>query len=296
MQRRASLKTLLTQPGVIYAGGVGDAAGAMIVEQVGYSAIFISGNYVNYTRGYPDGTLTMTEMAQRVGEIADRVTIPIIADGDDGYGDVLKVARTVREFEKAGASAVHLEDMINKKHGTLMPISQMVKRLKVAMEARRSSEFLIIARTDAVAPWAVRGKDLAKSEQDAFERVAAYAEAGADIILPVFVSTDWVKRFGNKISKPLLILGPDVVGADLESLNVKIVAFSTQMMPRSYLQMKSQYAQWLRDGLTDGVSAQGLMRGTEEDQKVRRDMAAMVGVPAENELLAQYEEDGEDAK
>jgi methylisocitrate lyase len=293
MKDRISLKALLKKPGVIYAGGVGDAAGALLVEHVGYPVVFVSGYYVNYTRGYPDGTLSLTEMAARVGEIADRVSIPVIADGEGGFGDVRKVARTVREFEKAGASAVHLEDMTDKKDGTLISTRQMVNNVKVALEARKSSEFLIVARTDAVAPWCEPGTDMATREQDAFERCVAYAEAGADIIMPVFASTDWLRRYGSKISKPMLILAPDVDGSELEPLNVKIIAFSTQMIPRTHMQLKSQYARWLQDRRTDGVPIPGKMRGTEADQEARREVDSLIGVPRENELLAQYEDKGD---
>ncbi len=136
MKPARKLRELLRAPGVIQAGGVGDAAQALIVQEVGFPAVYMSGSYVNFSYGLPDGTLTMSEIADRLGEIADRVSIPIIADADEGFGGILSVIRTVNKFEKAGASALHLEDLSTKKHGDPMPVPEMVKRLKAAMDAR----------------------------------------------------------------------------------------------------------------------------------------------------------------
>lgn len=302
MKATKKLRELLKAPGVIQAGGVGDAGQARLVEAVGYPAVYMSGSYVNYTYGVPDGTLTLSEIAARLAEIADRVSIPVIADADEGFGGVLKIIRTVHEFEKAGAAALHMEDMSVKKHGHPMPVPDMIKHLKVALEARDDLDFVIIARTDAMAPWREGVSiDRAACEKDAFERAVAYAEAGADVIMPMYPSMDWVKRYGNQIPKPLMpVCGvnashrppPGAVADDalpasefsvkeLEPFNVKIVIYPTNMLSRAFRFMKTQYAEWL---------AAGACVSTEQDAKDRWEVNVLVGVPEKYKILAKYEE------
>src|SRR3990172_4731233 len=102
----AKLRELIRCPGVIQAAGVGDAAQALLVQSVGYPAVYMSGAYVNYTHGLPDGSLTLSEIVNRLRQICDRVELPVIADADDGFGGVLNIIRTVRDFEKAGGAAL----------------------------------------------------------------------------------------------------------------------------------------------------------------------------------------------
>lgn len=296
------LRELLDAPGVIQAGGVGDAANALIVQAVGYPAVYVSGSFVNYTRGFPDGTLTMSEIAARVAEIASRVNVPVIADADEGFGGILHLIRTVREFERAGAAAIHLEDMSTKKHGHPMPVKEMVKRLKAALDARSNPDFVIIARTDAMAPWREGLSDnRAACERDAFERLVAYAEAGVDVVMPLYPPMDWVKRFGTQISKPLLPLyglnvshrppsGEEATGSlpvsdftvkELEPYNVKIVIYPVNIVARTFSIVKQEYAKWLEAGV---------FVATEQDQKDRWESNVLVGVPDRYKLLAKYEE------
>lgn len=282
MKTTEKLRQLLQNPGVIHAGGVGDAGQARLVQKVGYPAVYMSGSYVNHTRGFPDGTLTLNEIASRIAEITDRVDIPVIADADEGFGGVLKVMRTVRDFEKAGAAALHLEDMSEKKHGNPMPLRQMLTHLKVVLDTRQDPNFVIIARTDAMAPWRQGLKaNFAACEQEAFERSLAYADAGADVIMPLFPSTDWIKRYGNRIPKPLLLLPPELSGKELEPYNVKIIIYASSMLSRSFNFMEKQYARWLADGRFDA---------TEQDLKDREDANALVGVPEKEKILAKYQE------
>ncbi len=291
---------MLQSTGVIQAGGVGDAANALIVESVGYPAVYVSGSFVNYTHGLPDGTLTMTEIAARVAEIAARVNVPVIADGDEGFGGILQLIRTVEEFERAGAAAIHLEDMVTKKRGIPMPIAEMVMRLRAALDARVNPDFVIIARTDAMAPWrAGVEQNRAACEEEAFERACAYAEAGADVIMVMYPSMDWVKRYGRQISKPLMPLyglnvshRPPTVEApadlpvcdftvkELEPYNVKIVIYPVNIVARTFGIMKREYAKWLDEGI---------FVGTEQDQKDRWESNVLVGVPDKYKLLEKYE-------
>ncbi len=297
MNGPAKLRRLLSASGAIQAGGVGDAGQARLVEKVGYPAVYLSGAYVNHTRGYPDGTLTLSEIAQRVQEITERIDIPLIADADEGFGGTLKMARTVRDFERAGAAAIHLEDMISKKHGQPLAIPDMVNRLKVALDSRRDSNFAIIARTDAVAPWrpGVR-TDLARCEDDALERMHAYAEAGADLVMPLYASMSWLRRCGPQIAKPVVHLGgaakswlghnPEHLELDepadvLAACNVKLVIYGTSMLSRSFNFMEKEYRSWLAEGRFPANAQDEIDRVTAND---------LVGLPEKEAFLKKYGE------
>lgn len=175
------LRALLDTPGCHMAPGIADAMMALLVERAGFPAVYMTGNGTAATRlGVPDiGLLTMTEMADNAGRIADAVGIPLIADCDDGYGNPFNVRRAVKAFERAGAAAVHIEDQVSPKrcgHMTgrrLIPAAEMAAKLKAAADVRRDEDFVIIARTDAIA---VEGLDAA------IDRAGLYAEAGADVL------------------------------------------------------------------------------------------------------------------
>ncbi len=177
----ASLHARLSKGPILVAPGAYDALSARLIEQAGFPAVYASGAGASYSLlGAPDlGLLSFAEMLDQVRRIAQAVSIPVIADGDTGYGNALNVQRTVREFESAGADAVQLEDQgFPKRCGhlsekTLIPLPEMVGKLRAAREARSSPDFLLIARTDAL---------LLEGLDSALERLARYAEAGADIL------------------------------------------------------------------------------------------------------------------
>lgn len=176
-----SLRTRLSQPGIVLAPGIFDGLTAAMVEQQGFEAAYLSGASIAYTRlGRPDiGLVSMAEVADTLTMIRDRVAIPLIVDADTGYGNALNVQRTVRLFERAGASALQLEDQgFPKRCGhlsdkTVVPVAEMVGKVKAALDARASDETLVIARTDAIA---------VEGFAPALDRAAAYAEAGADMV------------------------------------------------------------------------------------------------------------------
>jgi 2-methylisocitrate lyase-like PEP mutase family enzyme len=176
-----SLRARLGQKGIVLAPGIYDALSALLAERAGFEALYLSGASIAYTRhGGPDiGLVTMTEVADTLGAIRERVKLPLIVDADTGFGNALNVMRTVRLFERAGASAIQLEDQtLPKRCGhldgkTLVSASEMAGKIKAALDARSSNETLIIARTDAVA---VEGFDAALA------RAEKYLEAGADIL------------------------------------------------------------------------------------------------------------------
>ena len=175
------LRELLAAPGLIVAPGVADALNARLVAAEGFKAIYMTGGGTSAVRlGMPDvGLLTMPEMADNAGRIADASGLPVISDADTGYGNPLNVRRTVRTFEKAGVAGIHLEDQeLPKRCGhlsgkTLVSRADMVNKIRAACEARDDSDFVIIARTDALA---VEGFEAA------LDRGRAYEAAGADMI------------------------------------------------------------------------------------------------------------------
>src|SRR5207253_9484915 len=167
------LRQLLQGPGIIRSLGVHDVFTARLVEAAGLETVFLGGFGVAASLlGLPDvGLLTLTEMADAVRRLAQRVSIPVVADGDTGHGDLHNVVRTVRELEQAGAAGVLLEDQVTPKRcghfegKQIIPAAEMVLKLKAAMDARRDSNFVIIARTDAVA---VEGIDAAISRANRY--------------------------------------------------------------------------------------------------------------------------------
>ena len=179
MEQRRRLRALLAQGGYVMAPGAHDVLTARLVQLAGFDAVYLSGGAYARASGYPDiGLLTMSEVVRWVGMAADAVDIPVIADADAGYGNALNVVRTVREFEKAGCAAFHLEDRVSpKKCGhyegkQVVSAEAMVGKIKAAVDTRRDGDLVIIARSDARA---IEGLDAA------IERVNRYLEAGADM-------------------------------------------------------------------------------------------------------------------
>lgn len=176
-----TLRQRLAQPGLVLAPGVYDALSALLVEQAGFEAAYLSGASIAYTRlGRPDiGLVSASEVANVVENIRERCALPLIVDADTGFGNALNVMRTVKTFERAGASALQLEDQtLPKRCGhldgkTLVTTDEMTGKIRAALDARASSETLIIARTDALA---VEGLE------PALERAERYLEAGADVL------------------------------------------------------------------------------------------------------------------
>lgn len=168
-------------PGILMAPGVYDALTASLAEAAGFKALYLSGAAVAYTRlGRPDiGLTSVTEMAETLALIRDRVSLPVIVDADTGFGNALNAQRTMRLYERAGASALQIEDQSYPKRcghladKSLVSPSEMAGKIRAMADARQSAETLLIARTDAVA---VEGLDAA------LERAETYLEAGADIL------------------------------------------------------------------------------------------------------------------
>lgn len=181
MNMTHDLKQRLLQTTPLLAPGVYDALSALVAQQSGFEALYLSGASIAYTRlGRSDvGLTTATEVAQTLAQITDRVSLPVIVDADTGFGNALNTMRTVREFERAGAAMIQLEDQtFPKRCGHLdgkgvIPLQEMAGKLHAALDARSHSNTLILARTDALA---VEGMDAA------LERAEAYLSCGVDAL------------------------------------------------------------------------------------------------------------------
>ena len=180
MTQAARMRDLLRRDGMVVAPGAYDCITARLIERAGFDAVYMTGAGTAATLGYPDfGLVTMSEMVGNAGRIAAAVGVPVIADADTGYGNELNVVRTVREYERAGAAGIHIEDQgFPKKCGHLddkeiVPREDWLAKLRAAVAAKRDPAFLVIARTDARA---VLGFD------EAIARGNAALEAGADMV------------------------------------------------------------------------------------------------------------------
>ena len=233
MTQQNTLRSQLSKPPIVIAPGVYDPLTALIATQAGFHSLYISGAAIAYTRlGRPDiGLVSVTEVVETVALIRDRVDAHLIVDADTGYGNALNVGRTVRLLEKSGAQAIQIEDQgFPKRCGhlddkTLIPAAEMAGKIKAAVDARRSSDTLIIARTDAVA---------VEGFEHAVERALLYRDAGADVL---FVEAPKareelakiVKLVGRKV--PLManmVEGgktPMLSAAELEALGFALVIF-----------------------------------------------------------------------
>jgi 2-methylisocitrate lyase-like PEP mutase family enzyme len=233
MTQSLSLRSLLSKPPIVIAPGVYDPLTALIASHVGFQSLYVSGASIAYTRlGRPDiGLVSMSEVVETVALISDRVETKLIVDADNGYGNAMNVERTVRLFEKAGAHAIQLEDQsFPKRCGhlddkSLISADEMVGKIKAAVDARRSPDTLIIARTDAVA---VEGFD------QAIERATLYRQAGADVLFVEAPKTrEDLSGIANRIGSGIPLMAnmveggktPILSGPELEALGFSLVIF-----------------------------------------------------------------------
>jgi 2-methylisocitrate lyase-like PEP mutase family enzyme len=227
-----TLRARLAQPRILIAPGVYDALTAHLAEHAGFSALYVSGAAIAYTRlGRPDiGLVAMSEVVDAIATIRDRVKVHLIVDADTGYGNALNVGRTIRLFERAGANAIQLEDQTFPKRcghlddKTLIPASDMVGKIKAALDARHSRETLLIARTDAIA---------VEGFERAIARAAVYRDAGADVL---FVEAPKTRAELQRIPPALkglplmanMVEGgktPSLAASDLEAMGYSLVIF-----------------------------------------------------------------------
>lgn len=283
MKHTTRLRQLVNDEQILVAPGTYDPLMARMIARAGFEAVEMNGAGVTYTTlAMPDlGLVTMTEMVERAYRVADACDLPVICDADTGYGNALNVIRTVREFERAGVAAIRLEDQeIPKRCGhftgkTLVSIEEMVGKLKAALDTRIDPDFLIIARTDA------RSVD---GLEAALDRVAAYADAGADM---VFVeapqSVEEFAAIPKAVDVPVLAnmieggRSPLLSAADLQNLGFSAALFANGLA-RFLTRQAEDFLEILkREGTTESLL--GRMNGLDRQNEV-------LGL-AEHEALAQ---------
>jgi PEP phosphonomutase and related enzymes len=258
MTDAVNLRTRLTRKPIVIAPGIFDALTAHIAEQAGFSTLYVSGAAIAYTRlGRPDiGLVSMSEVADTIGTIRDRVSAHLVVDADTGYGNALNVSRTIRLFERAGANAIQLEDQAFPKrcghldNKTLIPAEEMVGKIKAATDARQLRETLVVARTDAVA---------VEGFERAIARALSYRDAGADIL---FVEAPKTRAELQRVpiaikDVPLLanmVEGgetPPLAASDLEAMGFSLVIFPGGIVRALALTAKDFYASLATHGTSE---------------------------------------------
>jgi 2-methylisocitrate lyase-like PEP mutase family enzyme len=277
MRAAKQLREKLNGSSMVLAPFVYDAFQAKIAERVGFEAVYMTGFGTAAARGFPDlGLLTMTEMVENVRTIARSVQIPVICDADTGYGNPVNVWRTVREYEHAGAAALHIEDQVwPKRCGFLagkqvIPQDEMVPKVRAACDARQNPDTVIIARTDALA---VNGWD------DVVRRANAYREAGADLIFVDGIRTK--DDLNNYIARmkhlPLLYNGQLLPVPELAKCGFKLTIYSGTLM---------HYYQAAREALTE-LKQTGAIKPIAQGDTFR-ELIDLLGVEAMDALGKKY--------
>jgi methylisocitrate lyase len=258
------LRELLAKPGIVRSLGAHDVFTALIVEQAGFESVFIGGFGTSASLlGLPDlNFLGMSEMAGAVRRMAARVSIPVIADGDTGHGDLHNAQRTIEAFESAGASGILLEDQVMPKRcghfekKQVIPTEEMVLKFKAAVKAKNDPNFTVFARTDARQ---MNGLD------DAIDRVNRYCEAGADIaFIEAPESMAELEEIPKRVKYPLFVnmltggVTPILPVSELEQLGYKIVVCPIESLSVCGRAMRDLCEAWMNEGRVDKVATEAM--------------------------------------
>lgn len=259
MKKTKKLRRLINKPEILMMPVAHDTLCARIAEKAGFKAVFTAG-YANTAAllAKPDvDLLTLSEMVDCAWRIADAVDVPLMADGDTGHGNVTNVARTVRQFEKAGVAGLFIEDQVSPKRcghmagKQVIPAQEMVAKLKAALDARWDPDFVIMARTDAIA---VHGLD------EAVERAVLFRETGADVTFVEAVeSIEDMRRVIAEVGGPHManmVPGgrtPLLTARDLETIGYALVAYPTVTTYVIAKAVTDLYADLLKTGALKGL-------------------------------------------
>lgn len=285
MRKTTRLKELILQRQALPVPGVYDCLTARLAEQAGFQAVQVSGYGLSAALlGQPDvGLLSFGEVLEMTRRIVAAVDIPVMADGDTGYGNALNTYRTVREFEAVGCAGINLEDQVSPKRcghmdgKELIPVEEMVNKIRAAVEARRDPDFVINARTDAIAVEGIEG---------AIRRGNAYAEAGADLI---FVeaprSREEIERVVREINAPVSInmldfgKTPLIPLDELRAMGVARVSFPlTTLFAAAYNVL----------GALEHLKVHGCMTGYHDRMMPFAEFTERMGLPAIRELEERF--------
>ena len=244
------LHELLALPDPVLAPGVYDALGARLVEEAGFEAAYMTGFGTAASKlGRPDvGLLTMSEMVDNARSIARACQLPVIADADTGYGNVINVVRTVQEFEQAGVAAIHIEDQVMPKRcghldgKQVVPVDEMLSKIRAAVTARSAPEFLLIARTDAAAVEGIGS---------AIDRARRYRDAGADVLFVEAATSEAdIERVASELAGTPLLFNwaeggktPPISYERLRELGFAIVIFPLSILLTATAAIRHSLAQ-----------------------------------------------------
>jgi 2-methylisocitrate lyase-like PEP mutase family enzyme len=287
MSHARSLRELLAGPAFI-APGCYDALTALLIEDAGFGCAYVSGASIAFTRiARPDiGLTTLTEVAGTVANMRERVTIPLIVDGDNGFGNALNVQRTVRLFERMGASAIQLEDQTMPKRcghldgKTLVSTGEMIGKIRAAQDARADADTVIIARTDAIA---VDGFGAG------LERAQAYAEAGADVLfVEALRTTEELERVGRALGSRVPLLANMVEGGRTPLLTIDELGrlgFRVAIFPGAMVRVVG----WAAKGYLETLKRDGTTRNMLDRMLDFRGINDIVGTDAMLSGARRYE-------
>ncbi len=274
MLTRRDLRARLIRPApeLVVAPLALDALSAALAKRVGFDAVYLGGGGLGYQRGVTEALLTATELSEATRAITERVDVQVVVDGGIGFGDPVHLARTIRLLEDAGAAAVEIEDQVAPKRvhhhkgvEHLVSSVEMADRIKVAVDARRNSDFLIIARCNA---FAHEGTALT------LERLAVYADAGADLLMPIVRSDE---QFAAASASTQLPLAAMVIGVGRPAREMLVAGYALAVDPMSaqvlaYRAMQSGY-EGMRNGNGFGMTSQDVL-------KVVREMGDTISIEA----------------
>lgn len=284
-KKTTRLRELINAPEILIMPGVYDALSAKLAERAGIQALVMGGYAISAsTLGQPDvGYLTMSEMAYALKRICDATTIPVLADGDTGYGNAMNVRRVVQEFEAAGAAGVFFEDQEwPKKCGHMegkrvIPMEEHVMKIRAAVEARRDPDFVIMARTDARA---VNGLE------DAIARAKAYGEAGADLLfVEAPESVEEMKIINQALDKPSMAnmieqgKTPLLTAQELQDLGFAAVFYPVSAI---YTVARALQRLWAE------LKATGTTQGFRHEMMSFPEFNAFIGLPEYRALEQRY--------
>jgi len=256
---RKKLRELLARKTLLIAPGACDGLSARLVEQAGFEAVYLSGGAVARSAALPDlGLMTLSEVIERARQVTAAVKLPVIADADTGYGNALSVVRTVREFERAGVAAIHIEDQVTPKRcghldgKEVIPRAEMEDKIRAALDARTDSDFVVIARTDA---GAVHGLD------DAIERARSFAALGADAaFVEAAASEAELERIAHELKDVPVVVNmtrggktPLLPASRLEAMGYRVAIYPSDTQRAAMHAMQETLAALKRDGSTDAM-------------------------------------------
>jgi 2-methylisocitrate lyase-like PEP mutase family enzyme len=261
MNPRQTLKKLLQRNQLLVAPGCFDGLSARLVQEAGFEAAYLSGGAIARSMGIPDiGLVTMSESIERAAQVVSAIQIPVIADADTGYGNAVNLVRSVREFERIGVAAIHIEDQITPKRcghldgKEVISRAEMEMKLKAALDTRTDPDFCIIARTDA------RG---VHGLEDAIGRAQAFAKLGVDAI---FVEAPQSESELAEIPKrlpdvPLLVnvfkggKTPMLPMERLQQMGYRIAIYPSETQRAAIHAMRSALTTLKREGTTESIDA-----------------------------------------